>query len=178
MVRFGSGRYAVASELVGTVVEVRADAGDVVISQHGSELIRHALVAPGEVALGPYADQMRRPARGVRPKTAAAVRFLGLGAVAEAFLRAAAAAGTLRRESELAQIADLEAAWGREALIAALGRARRYRRCKAADLRAILTAGSGVPSPAPAGTQLALALPAVPERPLSAYAPARLGAVR
>jgi len=67
MVRFGSGRYAVASELVGTVVAVRADAGAVVITQQGSELVRHALVAPGDVALGPDADRMRRPARGVRP---------------------------------------------------------------------------------------------------------------
>jgi hypothetical protein len=37
------------------------------------------------------------------------VAFLGLGATAEAFLRAAAAAGTLRLESELGQIVDLEA---------------------------------------------------------------------
>ncbi len=175
MVRFGSGRYAVASELVGTVVEVRADAGDVVIIQHGRELIRHALVAPGEVALGPYADRIRRPARGVRPKTAAEVRFLGLGPVAEPFLRAAAAAGTLRLEGELAQIADLDAAWGRDAVIAALGRALRYRRFKAADIRAILAAGSGVPRGTVAGAQLALALPAVPERPLSAYALSGLG---
>src|SRR4029453_1117637 len=86
MVRFGSGRYAVAQELVGSVVEVRAEEGEVVVSQHGRELIRHGLVARGEVALGPYADRMRRPARGVRPRTAAEVAFLGLGAAAEAFL--------------------------------------------------------------------------------------------
>ena len=178
MVRFGSGRYAVASELAGTVVEVRAQDGEVVITQHGSERIRHTLVAPGEVALGPYADRMRRPARGVRPKTAAEVTFLGLGTVAEAFLRAAAAAGTLRLEGELAQIADLEAAWGRDALIAALSRALRYRRFKATNLRTILAAGSGVPSPGPTGAQLALELPPVPERPLAAYAPDRVGAAR
>lgn len=178
MVRFGSGRYAVASELVGTVVEVRADEGDVVISQRGSELIRHALVAPGDVALGPYADRMRRPARGVRPRTGAEVTFLGWGATAETFLRAAAAAGTLRLEAELTQIVALEAAWGREALIGALERAVRFRHFKASDLRAILAAGSGVSTAIPAGTQLVLGLPPVPERPLSAYALGALGARR
>jgi transposase len=178
MVRFGSGRYAVPSDLVGTVVEVRADEGEVVITQHSREIIRHGLVAPGDVALGPYADRMRRPARGVRPRTAAEVAFLGLGAAAEAFLRAAAAAGTLRLEAELAQIADLEAAWGREVLIQALGRAVRFRRFKATDIRAILAAGSGVPTPTRAGTQLPLDLPSVPERPLAAYALGAIGASR
>jgi hypothetical protein len=178
MVRFGSGRYAVASELVGTVVEVRADEGAIVISQHGRELIRHAPVTPGEVALGPYADRLRKPARGVRPRTAAEVTFLGWGAPAEAFLRAAAAAGTLRLEGELSQIVDLEAAWGREALTHALERAVRFRRFKASDIRAILAAGSGVATPIPAGTQLVLDLPQVPERPLSAYALSAMGGRR
>ena len=145
------------------------------ITQHGREIIRHALVAPGEVALGPYADRMRRPARGVRPKTTVEVTFLGWGEAAEAFLRAAAAAGTLRLEGELAQIVDLEAAWGRAALIHALGRAVRFRRFKATDLRAILAAGSGVPTPIRAGAQLALDLPPVSERPLADYALRALG---
>ena len=57
MVRFGSGRYAVPSDLAGAVVDVRADEGEVVITQHGREIIHHGLVAPGEVALGPYADR-------------------------------------------------------------------------------------------------------------------------
>jgi len=175
MVRFGSGRYAVPSDRAGTVVEMRADEGEVVITQHGREIIRHALVAPGEVALGPYADRMRRPARGVRPKTTVEVTFLGWGEAAEAFLRAAAAAGTLRLEGELAQIVDLEAAWGRAALIHALGRAGRFRRFKATDLRAILAAGSGVPTPIRAGAQLALDLPPVSERPLADYALRALG---
>ncbi len=178
MIRFASGRYAVASELVGSVVEVRAEEGEVVISQQGRELIRHGLVAPGDVTFGPYADRMRRPARGVRPRTAAEVAFLGLGAAAEAFLRAAAAAGTLRLEAELGQIVDLEVAWGKEALVHALERAVRFRRFKATDLRAILAAGSGVPLPGRAGGQLPLELPAVPERPLSAYALEAIGAGR
>ncbi|TMK96514.1 MAG: IS21 family transposase [Actinobacteria bacterium] len=178
MVRFGSGRYAVASELAGTVVEVRANEGEVVITQQGRELIRHALVAPGAVALGPYADRLRKPARGVRPRTAAEVTFLGWGAAAETFLRAAAAAGTLRLEAELTQIVALEAAWGRKALTHALERAVRFRRFKASDIRAILAAGSGVATLIPAGSQLVLDLPQVPERPLSAYALGAIGAGR
>jgi hypothetical protein len=67
-----------------------------------------------------------------------------------------------------------EVVWGRAALIPALERAARFRRFKAADVRAILLAGSGVPTPARAGQQLQLGLPDVPSRPLSAYAVASL----
>jgi hypothetical protein len=175
MIRFGSGRYAVPSALVGEVVAVRADEGTVVITHQGREVARHRPIAPGEVALGPFSEPARRPTRGVRPRTRAELAFLALGASAERFLRAAAAAGTLRLAGELAQVVELEAAWGREALTQALERAVRFRRFKAADVRAILAAGRGVPTPTPAGTQLPLLeLPPVPERALSAYAlPAR-----
>jgi transposase len=170
MVRFGSARYAVPSELVGQIVQVRAEASAVIIAQGEVELLRHQPVGPGEVALGPFADQARRPTRGVRPRTATELAFLGLGGEAEAFLRAAAAAGTLRLETELAAIVALDAAWGREALRRALQRATTYRRFSAADVRAILAAGAGVPEPTRAGQPLALELPPVAERPLSAYA--------
>jgi plasmid stability protein len=61
-------------------------------------------------------------------------------------------------------------AWGREALKRALERATTYRRFTAADVRAILAAGLGVAEPTRAGQPLSLDLPAVAERPLSAYA--------
>jgi hypothetical protein len=141
----------------------------VIITQGDVELIRHQPVGPGEVALGPFANEARRPTRGVRPRTAAELAFLGLGREAEAFLRAAAAAGTLRLEAALAGIVALDVAWGREALKRALERATTYRRFTAADVRAILAAGPGVPEPTRAGQPLALELPAVAERPLSAY---------
>jgi transposase len=175
MVRFGAARYAVPQELVGRLVEVRADDGAVIISAAGTEVVRHLPVAPGEVALGSLALEMRRPARAVRPRTAIEIAFLSLGPSAEAFIRAAAAAGTLRLESELSQIVALEAAWGHGVLVKALERALRFRRFKARDLRAILAAGSGVPMPTVSGAQLGLALPPVPERPLSAYALAGIG---
>jgi hypothetical protein len=92
-----------------------------------------------------------------------------LGAVAEGFLRAAAAAGTSRLATELTEITGLEASWGREALVAALERATRFRRFRAEDVRAILAAGPGAPTPTEPGQLLALELPQAPVRPLSAY---------
>jgi hypothetical protein len=170
MVRFASGRYAVPSELVGQPVEIRAEDGSVSITHQGTEVVRHALVAPGEVAWGPFAKQVRRPVRGVRPRTATELAFLSFGSVTERFLRAAAAAGTPRLERELAEIVMLEPAWGRPLLLEALERATRFRRFKATDVRAILAQRHGLPRPVPGGTQLELGLPLVQERPLSAYA--------
>ena len=121
--------------------------------------------------LGIWAEPDRRPARGIRPRAAVEVAFIGLGPTAEAFLRNAAAAGTLRLEHELGAIVELVAVWSREAVIRALERATRFRRCKASDVRAILEAGPGLPTPVRAGQQLVLDLPLVPVRPLSSYAP-------
>jgi hypothetical protein len=174
MVRFGSGRYAVPDEYVGQQVEIVAHEDLVVIRHAGTELVRHVAVGPGEVALGSLATASRQPARGVRPRTSAEVAFIGLGPIAETFLRSAAAAGTQRLEHELSDIVELEAAWGRAAVIGALKRATRFRRFKAADVRAILMAGTGVPTPIRAGQQLQLDLPEVPVRSLSAYAVAQL----
>ena len=174
MVRFGSGRYAVPEHLIGFEVEIAAHEDLVVVRHAGREVIRHAAVGPGEVALGTLVNAQRQPARGVRPRTAAEVTFLGLGPAAETFLRSAAAAGTLRLEHELREIAELEAVWGRAAVVRAVERATRFRRFKAADVRAILLAGSGVPTPVRAGQQLKLELPEVPVRPLSDYAVAGL----
>jgi len=156
-IRFGSGRYLVPKALVGEWVDVLAQDDKVVIYHAGAEVVRHDPVGPGEVAFGDLAEPDRRPTRGIRPRTAAEIAFVGLGPAAEAFLRSAAAAGTLRLEHELAVIGALE-------------RATRFRRFKASDVRAILEAGPGVPKPVRAGQQLVLDLPMVPVRPLSAYA--------
>jgi transposase len=169
-IRFGSARYLVPQDFVGRQVEVVAAAGTVCIRYAGTEVIRHDAVAPGEVAGGDLMATDRRPTRAVRPRTPTEVAFLGMGPAAEAFLRTAAAAGTARLASELAAILDLAAGWGREPLLVALERATRFRRFKAADVRAILTAGAGVPTPERAGAVLTLTLPVVPVRPLSAYA--------
>jgi transposase len=172
-IRFGAARYSVPHELVGATVRVLAQEGAVLIEHEGREVARHRLVAPGEVALedAHYGGPARRPARAVRPGSAAETAFLALGPAAERFLRAAAAAGTVRLDSELRAIVALELAWGRAALLPALERAVTFHRFTAADVRAILAAGPGVPTPTPPGPGLALPhVPPVPTRALSAYA--------
>lgn len=169
-VRFASGLYLVPKSLVGECVEVLAHEHKVVIHHAGVEVVRHDPVGPGEVAFGDLAEPSRQPTRGIRPRTSAEVAFLGLGAAAETFLRSAAAAGTLRLEHELTAIVELVAVYGRESVCSALGRATRFRRFKAADVRAILEAGQGLPTPVRAGQQLLLDLPSVPIRSLRDYA--------
>jgi len=84
-------------------------------------------------------------------------------------VRDAAAAGTTKLGSELALIVGLQAAWGRDALIAALERAVAFRRFKAADVRSILEAGAGVPDIVDEGAPFTLGLPVAPTRSLDAY---------
>jgi transposase len=170
-VRFRAARYSVPGSVIGRKVELRVEGPELVIDHQGSEITRHRLVGPGEMSLvdAHYGGPARRPARAVRPRTPAELAFLGLGPVAEAFLRAAAAAGTTKLPSELGIIVELERAHGREALVAALERALAFRRFRAADVSAILAAGAGVSRPRAAGAELS-GLPTVPVRPLSAYA--------
>jgi transposase len=170
-VRFGAARYSVPHTLVGRRVEVLALCEEIVVLSDGGEVARHPLIAPGEVSLldEHYGGPARPPARAVRPRSAAERAFLALGAVAERYLRAAAAAGTPRLASELAAIVELERAYGRGPLLGALERAAAFRRFRAADVRAILEAVAA-PMPSPAGAPLALELPVVERRPLAAYA--------
>jgi transposase len=171
-VRFRSARYSVPGAFIGRRVEVRIEGPELVIGHRDSEVARHRLVGPGEMSLvdAHYGRPARRPTRAVRPRTAAELAFLALGPVATAFLRAAAAAGTTRLSGELGVIANLERSHGREALVAALERALAYRRFRATDVRSILAVGAGVSRPRPPGPELDLVLPAVPVRPLAAYA--------
>ena len=171
-VRYGSARYSVPGTCIGRRVEIALEGGALLITDRGTEVARHRLVGPGELSLqdAHYGGSRTRPSRALRPRTPAEVAFLSLGSLAEAFLRAAAAAGTPRLASELAAILDLERAYGREVLLAALERALAFHRYGASDVRSILAAGSGVPHLASPGSRLTVALPAVPVRPLAAYA--------
>lgn len=171
-VRFGSARYSVPGAFIGRHVEVVVEVAELAISHAGAEVARHPLVAPGEMSLADehYGRPAQRPARTLRPRTPAELAFLGLGPVAEAFLRQAAAAGATKLPTELARIVDLERAHGRAALLAALERGLAHRRFRAADVRAILAAGAGTQRLTPAGEPLAVSLPAVPVRSLAAYA--------
>lgn len=171
-VRFASGRYSVPGAFIGRRVEVLVRAGELAIVHEGDEIARHRLVGPGEVSLidEHYGRPQRPPVRALRPRTPAEIAFLDLGPIAVAFLRGAAAAGATRLPAELSLIADLERAHGRDALLAALERAVTFHRFGAGDVRSILAAGTGVQTLREPGAQLAIELPAVPVRPLAAYA--------
>ena len=173
-VRFGSARYSVPTRLIGHTVELRNSGGRLLVVETptGEIVADHALVAPGEVSVADahYGGPRPAPRRAVRPRTVAEKAFCALGPIAEAFITGAAAAGHTRLAPELEQLAALQAAHGRDALLAALERAVAFGRWRAADVRSILDAGAGTPQPRPAGDALVLELPTVPTRPLSDYA--------
>ena len=171
-VRFGSARYSVPRTFIGHHVEVLAEERSIVIASGEDEVCRHPLVAPGEVSIidAHYGGARKAPSRAARATTSVERSFLELGDVAEAFLRAAAAAGTQRLATELKAIVELERSWGRPALVAALQRATTFRRFKADDVRSILCAGPAVQAVTAAGGDLEVAAPEVPVRPLDAYA--------
>jgi transposase len=172
-VRFSSARYSVPTALIGQQVALLAADGrlTVVAAGTGEVVAEHPLVAPGEASVldEHYGGQRRAPQRAARPRTAAEKAFCALGPVAEQFLIGAAAAGNTRLGPELVELAALEAAHGRDALTAALGRAVAFGRWHAADVRSILAAGAGVAEVRPAGEALVIPLPATATRPLSQY---------
>jgi hypothetical protein len=174
-VRFGSARYSVPARLIGTQVTLRADDGRMlaIMTAAGEIVAEHMLIAPGEASVrdehygGPRPGT---PRRAVRPKTAAEKEFCSLGPVAGAFITGAAAAGSTRLGTDLAELNTLRAAHGDEEFLAALDRAVAFCRWRPADVRSILAAGNGTADPRPAGDALVLDLPLVPVRPLADYA--------
>src|ERR1017187_894981 len=161
-VRFASARYSVPTRLIGTEVRLRAEDGRLlmIISGTGEIVAEHTLVAPGEASVrdehygGPRPDA---PHRAVRPRTAAEKEFCALGPVAEAFITGAAASGSTRLGTDLAELNTLRAAHGDQEFLAALDRAVAFCRWRPADIRSILAACAGVPEPrVPAGDALNL----------------------
>ena len=174
-VRIGSARYSVPNRLIGTQVEVLAGDGKIRVVEPvtGEIVAEHLLAAPGETRVDDaHYDRPRpdRPSRAPRPRTQTEKDFLALGPVAELFLTGAAAAGVNKLATEIADILTLDRSHGRDALLAALTRAVEFGRWRAADVRSILAAGTGVPVPQPAGQALVLTLPSVPTRSLADYA--------
>jgi hypothetical protein len=174
-VRFGSARYSVPARLIGTEVRLRTDDGRllVIMTGTGEVVAEHTLVAPGEASVRDehYGGPRAAPSRAARPRTAVEKEFCSLGPVAEAFITGAAAAGSTRLGTDLAELNTLRAAHGDQEFLAALDRAVAFCRWRPADIRSILAAGAGVPEPkVPAGDALMLDLPAVPVRPLADYA--------
>ncbi len=172
-VRFGSARYSVPTRHIGRQVEVRVVDGQLEVVLLGAVVASHSLVPPGETSIvddhygGP---RPATPARAVRPKTTAEIAFCALGPAAVAFIKAAAAAGNSKLGADLDELAALEAAHGRDALIAAVERAVEFGRHRASDVRSILAAGTGVALPTSPGDALVIPLPSVATRPLSDYA--------
>lgn len=171
-IRIGSARYSVPARLIGQQVHVQVADGRVLVLDHDEIVADHAVVAPGEASVmdSHYGGARPSPRRAVRPKTRQELAFVALGPVAEAFIKGAASAGVTRLATELDELAGLEAAHGREALVMALERAVAFSRWRAADVRSILAAGAGAPRPTGAGDALVIDLPCVPTRPLADYA--------
>lgn len=171
-VRFASARYSVPLALIGKTVEVHVADGRIRVVHLGVEMAAHQLVAPGDTSIvddhygGP---RPASPRRAVRPRSAAEQAICALGDIGETFIKGAAAAGATSLGGEIGAICALEAAYGKEALVAALERAVTFGRWRLADIRSILDAGTGIAQPTEPGQALTGDLPAVPVRPLSAY---------
>jgi hypothetical protein len=171
-VRFGSARYSVPTIHIGRQVELVAQDGRVLIIFLGEIIATHDLVAPGETSVldEHYGGPRPMPTRAVRPKTPSEKAFCALGPAAEAFIKGAAARGITSLKGDLEELAQMEAAHGREVLLAALERASSFGRFRAHDVRSIIAACTGVPRPAVPGEALIVELPLVPTRSLSDYA--------
>jgi transposase len=172
-IRFGSARYSVPLRHVGRNVQVRVDASTVEMLDLGEIVATHTLVAPGEVSIKDehYGGPRPLPRRAPRPRTEAERAFLSLGEVATAWLRGAAATASTRLPAELVELGRLEAAFGRQQFVAALERAVHFGRFRAADIQAILEAGSGVQRRARKGEALVVPIGEVRARSLAEYAP-------
>ena len=174
-IRLGSARYSVPMVLIGTTVEVVCGQGRVLIvnTTSGEVVADHGAVAPGEASVRDehYGGPRPSPRRAVRPKAVAEKQFCRIGPAAETFIIGAASAGHTRLGPELAELNTLAAAHGTAAFVAALERATAFGRWKAADVRSILAAGAGTPTPRPAGDALVIDLPTSAGRSLSEYTP-------
>ena len=172
-VRFGSARYSAPTSLIGRTVEVHVAGDRVRLVHFGSVMADHPLVAPGETSINDdhYGGPRPHPQRAPRPKNATERAVLALGPVAEAFVKGAAASGATTLGQELPELLRLEAAHGRDTLVAALERAVYFGRWRVADVRSIVEAGRGVPGVARPGEALVVALPKAVTRSLADYAP-------
>jgi transposase len=173
-VRFASARYSVPTRLIGARVVLQPVEGRMlIIDPATAEVVaEHALVAPGEVSVldEHYGGPRPVPGRNPRPRTVAEQLFCGLGPAAVEFLVGAAAAGNTRLSGDIDVLLDLHAAHGTEAFLAAVHRAVVFKRWRAADVRSILAAGAGSPTPRDRGEALILDLPSLTPRSLNDYA--------
>ena len=146
-VSFGAVTYSVPHTLADETVWVRVDGERVVVTHCAPsgpiEVARHQRSTPGH----PMIDDAHYPARpagplGRRPKptSAAEAEFLAIGAGARTWLVEAAAAGTSRMKTKMAQAVTLARLHGAERLDWALGAAAMFGRFADGDLASILAA--------------------------------------
>lgn len=172
-VRVGSARYSTPHAHVGRHVEVVVFDSQVRIYADDGELIaEHPQLNPGEASvLDEHYPTPRKPAsRGPRARTDHEREFLALGEHAEQFIRDGAAAGVSTLGREIVEIVtELLPAHGNDAVTKALGRAVRFGRYRAADIRSILAIGPAPQEPVAAGPNVIVGLPTVEVRSFDAY---------
>lgn len=178
-IRFACARYSVPHHLVGQTVEVAATDRELTVLAAGVPVAHHPLLPPGETSVDDahYPTPPPSGARPLRPRTGAERAFLALGAEAEGYLRAAAAAGAARLHERIDETLSLAATRGEDRAKRALARATRFSRFARGDLETICDALAATPPEQMTGAApLALAgLPQVPTRSISAYGAKRDG---
>jgi transposase len=172
-VRFCSARYSVPHRLVGKTVQLQASDRDVVVMHRGVPVAQHALLGPGEASIADshYPSPAPTGVRALRPRTPSEHAFLALGAEAESYLRAAAAAGTARLHERLEEALSLARTRGEDQARAALDRATTFGRFAHGDLASIADGLRALPPAAVADAEpLRLeGLPRVAVRSLTDY---------
>lgn len=174
-VRFCSARYSVPHRLVGQTVQVAASDRDVVITHRGVAVALHSLLAPGEASItdSHYPSPAPTGVRALRPRTPSEHAFLALGAEAEGYLRAAAAAGTARLHERLEEALGLARTRGEQQTKAALARATAFGRFAHGDLASIADGLRAAP-PAVVGDAEPLELEGLPKVAVRSLADYRL----
>jgi transposase len=172
-IRVASVRYSVPHRFVGDHVEcVTFDGRVAIYTLDGALVASHGQLAAGEASVCDehYPTPRRAPSRGPRARSEAEREFLALGAPAEAFIRAGAAAGVATLPKEIIEIvADLLPAHGADAVTKALARAARFGRFRAGDIRSILAIGPAGIEPVAAGDRVVIDLPDIEVRSFDAY---------
>jgi hypothetical protein len=149
-VRYGSVRYSTPPGWVGRQVWCRVEGEELVIVGAGElglqEVCRHRLSVPGQpqILSEHYPDHPN--GRGVtqprvHPQNESERAFLAIGEGAERWLRAAAASGTARVRSKMAQATELALLFGSAEVNQALNRAATVARFGDEDLISILAHG-------------------------------------
>ena len=161
-VRFGSARYSVPVRLIGETVGLRTGDGRLLVIVTGTGLVvaEHVLVARVRPRCLMTTTAARGPRRGGR-----------CGRRLPRRRRSARSDRSRRRSSpapprpgtpgwaELAELNTLRAAHGEQVFGAALSRAVAFGRWRAADVRSILAAGPGRPTPGRRGTRWSSSCP-------------------